>query len=262
MVNQGTYVTYVDKSQNINKIGYVVGGTFTVEGSGSNYTVNFDFITEEGVSIKGSYQGALNMGNYNDDDENNLWNTRPWTDLTADYTYNWKPETECLAFLMGDYIKPGLDSWMLMIMASNDQYPDGYGDYFTTELLVDTTNGFNFPTGTFQVDWSLSANTMIPGYRAYGGEILFTYYGDLTPTEEGYSAATAAIESGTVTISQEGDEYKFVFNMVDQAGNKITGEWQGAVIAEDLSDLMTGGADEEHDHDHTHALKQALRARR
>ena len=264
MLNQGTFVTYVDKSKNVNKIGYVVGGNLTIAGSGNNYQLTFDFLTEEGISITGTYEGALNMGNYNDNDENENWISRPWTTLTEDYTYDWKPETAGLAFLMGDYIKSGMDTWMLMIMASNSEYPNGYGDYFTTELLVEEGAGTTFPTGTFQVNWSLGDHTMLPGHLSYQGAVLFSYYGDLTPDEEGYSMAMAAIEAGTVTISQVGDEYKFVFDLEDGAGNKITGEWQGAVVADDLRDEMAGsGEEEEEDHDHAHALKmQALRAAR
>jgi hypothetical protein len=61
-----------------------------------------------------------------------------------------------------------------------------------------------------------------------------------------------------------GDEYKVVFDLEDGAGNKIPGEWQGAVGADDLRDEMAGsGEEEEEDHDHAHALKmQALRAAR
>ncbi len=257
----GTYVTYVDRSQNIQKAGMVTGGTVTVTGSGANTKLEFDFVTEEGISITGSYQGSLNLSNYNDNDLNQTWTSRPWTTLTEDHTYEWKPETEALAFLLGDYIKEGTDTWMLMIMASNSKNPNGYGDYFTTELMVDVENGFNFPTGTFNVDWSLEPNTMIPGFMDYAGSVAFTYYGDLTADAEGYSSALAAISGGTVTITKEGDEYKFVFDMVDDGGNKVTGEWQGSILTEDLRDAFEEGGDE--DHDHAHALaKQALRVRR
>lgn len=258
---QGTYVTYVDKEQNISKLGLVTGGTITISGSGDNYLLEFDLVTEEGISITGSYQGALNLGNYNDNDLNPNWGARPWSTLTSDYTYDWKPETEAYAFLMGDYIKEGLNTWMVMIMATNST-GEGYGDYFTTELLVDVADGAEFPTGTFNVGWELNDHTMLPGFMDFGGNLLFTYYGDLTVDAEGYSMATAPITSGTVTISKEGEAYRFLFDMIDDAGNKVTGEWQGAIAAEDLRDDMTGGGDEDHNHDHAHALKQALRARR
>ena len=262
MVFQGTYVTYVDKEQNISRVGIVVDGTITVSGEGADKLMEFEFITEESISIKGSYRGTPNLGNYNDNDQNYNWSSRPWTSLTADHTYNWKPETTATAFLLGDYIKEGLDNWMVMIMAENNEFPGGYGDFFTTEILVPSTNGFVIPTGTFNISLDLQEQTMLAGYMDFAGTVSFTYYGDLTPDAEGYSSQMAAIEEGTVTISQEGDEYKFVFNMVDGLGNKITGEWQGAIAAQDLRDAMEEGGDEDHDHDHTHALNQKLRVRR
>lgn len=252
---QGSYVTYVDKELNVNKVGLIAGGTITINGSGENYTIEFDLVTEEGVSITGSYQGGLNLGNYNDNDLNENWKNRPWTTLTEDHTYSWEPDTQGYGFLMGDYIKEGLDTWLVMLMSDSS-----VGDYFTTELLVDSSNGTTFPTGTFNIDWDLADRTMIPGFIDYGGGVLFTYYGDLTPASDGYSTHSAPIASGTVTITQEGNEYKFVFDMTDDAGNKVTGEWQGNVFAEDIRQDMGGGSGD--DHDHVHALKKALRLHR
>lgn len=258
-VFQGTYLTYVDKDLNINQVGLVTGGTITVSGIGSNCTMEFDLVTEEGISLTGRYQGDLNLGNYNDNDLNPNWGARPWSTLTSDYTYNWKPETEGYAFLLGDYIQEGLDTWMVMLMATNSA-GEGYGDYFTTELLIDVSNGFEFPTGTFNVGWDLNNYTMLPGFLDYDGNLLFTYYGDLTMDAEGYSTATAPIVSGTVTISKEGEEYKFVFDMTDDGGNKITGEWQGAIAAEDVRlDMENGG---ESGDEHIHAMKRSLQALR
>lgn len=252
---QGSYVTYVDKDLNVNKVGLIAGGTITISGSGENYTFEFDLVTEEGISITGSYQGGLNLGNYNDNDLNENWKNRPWTTLEEDHTYSWEPDTHGYGFLLGDYIKEGLDTWLVMLMSDS-----GVGDYFTTELLVDPSNGTTFPTGTFNIDWNLADHTMIPGFIDYGGGVLFTYYGDLTPASDGYSTHSAPIASGTVTITQEGNEHKFVFDMTDDAGNKISGEWQGVVATEDIREDMQGGSDD--DHGHTHAVKQALRAYR
>lgn len=255
MLDVGAYVTYVDQENNINQKGYITCGSFTVSGSGNNYTIDFDLITEEGVSITGTYNGAIDLENYNDSDLDQLWNSRPWTTLTEDHVYDFKPDTEAYAFLEGDYIVEGLDTWLVMIMASNATYPDGYGDFFTTELLVPVSESAEFPTGTFDITWELGANVMIPGYMTYAGGVCFTHYGDLTPDAEGYSTAQAAIADGTVTITKEGDEYKFVFDMEDGYGKKITGEWQGAVIVDDLRDDYVQ-EDDDHGHDHNHAPSQ------
>lgn len=265
ILHVGAYVTYVNQEENIGKIGYITGGTIEVSGSGDNYNLVFDLVTEEGVSIKGTYNGALNIDNYCDNDLDSMWSTRPWTTLTDDHVYEWKPETEAYAFLEGDYIKDGFDTWLLMIMASNEANPYGYGDFFTTELLVPVGGELEFPTGTFNITWDLGANVMIPGYMSYSGEVCFTHYGDLTTDAEGYSTAQAALWGGTVTISKVGEEYKFVFDTVDGNGNKVTGEWQGIVYVDDLRGTAPEG-DDDHDHDHDHAQvraqKMPLKARK
>lgn len=259
----GSYLTYVDRENGISNIGLITDGTITVSGEGANKRFEFNLVTEEGIAITADYSGDAGIVNWNDNDENQTWTSRPWTSLTEDHVYDWKPESLCYAILMGDYIKPGLDTWMLMIMANNEAYPDGYGDFFTTELLVDMENGFNMPTGTFNIGWQTEPYTMLPGFTNVAGGILFTYYGDLTPDAEGYSTHAAPIAEGTVTIEKVGEEYKFVFDMTDDGGNKITGEWQGAVYAEDVREEMQGGGESggDHDHDHEHTM-QALRVRR
>ena len=71
---------------------------------------------------------------------------------------------------------------------------------------------------------------------------MFTYYGDLTPDAEGYSTHSAPISDGKVVIEDMGDgNYKFTFDLVDDGGNKITGDWTGVVNVDDYSDEIAGG---------------------
>ena len=125
-----------------------------------------------------------------------------------------------------------------MIYGANNQYPDGFGDMFTTEFLVETGGSRELmPTGTYNVSLDVADHTMFTGVTDYAGNILFTWYGDVTPDFEGYSSETAPISSGTVTVEDAGDgNYRFVFDLVDDGGNKITGEWTGLIYADDLSD--------------------------
>jgi methionine-rich copper-binding protein CopC len=42
-----------------------------------------------------------------------------------------------------------------------------------------------------------------------------------------------------VTIEDAGNgNYRFVFDLVDDGGHKVTGEWTGKVAAQDISDAM------------------------
>ena len=141
-------------------------------------------------------------------------------------------------------MKPGFDNWMLMIYATNAQYPDGYGDMFTTEFIVETGGSRDaMPTGTYNVSLDVVDHTMFTGVVSYAGAILFTWYGDVTPDVEGYSSETAPISAGRVIVEDAGNgNYHFVFDLTDDAGNKITGEWTGAVYADDISDEVSGAS--------------------
>lgn len=229
----GTYITYVDGDTK--RVAVITGGTMTVESSGDSYTITADFVAENGVNVKVNYSGKLVVGNLNDNDETEP--ERPYTTLTENHTYNFPVETEYAAFCIGEYMKKGFDLWFITIMAFNNQYPDGYGDMFTAEFVVEAgAPRDKMPTGTFNVALEVKDRTMFPGIIDYAGNIFFTWYGDLTPDAEGYSSQIAPIVSGTVTVEEAEDgNYSFTFDLVDDGGNEITGQWTGGGEAMDLS---------------------------
>lgn len=229
----GTYITYVDGDTK--KVAVITSGTMTVESSGDSYTITADFVAENGVNVKVNYSGKLVVGNLNDNDETEP--ERPYTTLTENHTYNFPVETEYAAFCIGEYMKKGFDLWFITIMAFNNQYPDGYGDMFTAEFVVEAgAPRDKMPTGTFNVALEVKDRTMFPGIIDYAGNIFFTWYGDLTPDAEGYSSQIAPIVSGTVTVEEAEDgNYSFTFDLVDDGGNEITGQWTGDGEAIDLS---------------------------
>ena len=237
----GTYLQYVENGQ-VKKVGLVTEGSFDVEYDGTNHNIAMNFVADNGVKITLNFSGKINSVNYNDNDE--TMPERPWTTLDGDHEYNFPAETQGYAFCLGEYMKPGFDNWMLMLYATNAQYPDGYGDMFTTEFLVKTGGSrTSFPTGTYNVSLDVADHTMFTGVVSYAGAILFTWYGDVTPDFEGYSTETAPIASGTVTVEDAGNgNYHFVFDLIDDGGYKITGEWTGKVTADDISDEVSGSA--------------------
>lgn len=229
----GTYITYVDGDTK--KVAVITSGTMTVESSGDSYTITADFVAENGVNVKVNYSGKLVVGNLNDNDESEP--ERPYTTLTADHTYNFPDEATYAAFHLGEYMKKGYDLWFITILGTNSTYPDGYGDMFTAEFVVETGGARDkLPTGTYNVALEIKDHTMFPGIVDYAGNIFFTWYGDLTPDAEGYSSQVAPIASGSVVIEEAEDgKYRFVFDLVDDAGNKITGDWTGNGEAIDLT---------------------------
>lgn len=229
----GTYITYVDGDTK--RVALITGGTMTVEHSGESYMITADFVAENGVKVKVNYSGELAVGNFNDNDESEP--VRPYTTLTADHTYNFPAESTYTAACYGEYVKKGFDLWFITIMGYNDTYPDGYGDMFTAEFVVESGGARDkMPTGTYNIALEVEDRTMFPGFTDFAGNILFTWYGDLTPDAEGYSSQVAPIASGTVTVEEtDGGNYHFTFDLVDDAGNKITGEWTGGGLAIDLT---------------------------
>lgn len=229
----GTYITYIDGDTK--KVAVIAGGTMTVESSGDSYTITADFVAENGVKVTVNYSGKLVVGNFNDNDVSEP--ERPYTTLTADHTYNFPDEATYAAFHLGEYMKKGYDLWFITILGTNSTYPDGYGDMFTAEFVVETGGARDkLPTGTYNVALEIKDHTMFPGIVDYAGNIFFTWYGDLTPDAEGYSSQVAPIASGSVVIEEAEDgKYRFVFDLVDDAGNKITGDWTGNGEAIDLT---------------------------
>lgn len=233
----GSYITYTDGDTK--RVAIITGGTMTVERSDDDYTITADFVAENGVKIKVNYSGELIVGNLNDNDVS--MPERPYTTLTEDHTYNFPAETTYTAACFGEYMKNGYDLWFITIMGYNNSYPDGYGDMFTTELLVESGGARDkMPTGTYNIALEIKDHTMFPGIVDYAGNIFFTWYGDLTPDAEGYSSQVAPIVSGTVTVEEvEDGDYHFTFDLVDDAGNNITGEWTGDGEAIDLSEQVS-----------------------
>ena len=237
----GTYLQYVENGQ-VKKIGLVTEGSFNVEYDGTKHNIAMNFVADNGAKITLTFSGVINSVNFNDNDE--TMPERPWTTLDGDHEYNFPAEAEGYAFCLGEYMKPGYDNWMLMIYGANAQYPDGYGDMFTTEFVVETGGSrSSFPTGTYNVALEVADHTMFTGVVSYAGSIYFTWYGDVTPDFEGYSSETAPIVEGTVTVEDAGaGSYHFVFDLTDDAGNKITGEWTGKVTSDDISDQVSGSS--------------------
>lgn len=203
------------------KLGLINGGTFTVSENGTKFV--FDFTTEEGIHITGSYSGTPLLQNFCDNDEKAP--KRPYSTLTEDINLNWAEGTIAMSYNEGPSILDDANTMMLMITHPSMTT----GDYISIDLF---TEGETLPTGTFTVGEGLQVNHVIPGEIDYGGQMLFSWYGDLAQVDEdGYNTKLGPITTGTVTISDLGNEnYKVVFNVKDDNNHNITGEFSGLVI--------------------------------
>lgn len=216
--NVGTYVTYKDENGN-NKVGLIKSGTLTVGNDGSTFA--FDLVTEEGVSVKGSYNVAPNMFNFCDNDQYEP--KRPYSTIEKDLTLDFNPGTVGVYFRDYDIVE-GLTHYTLWFtVPSMDK-----GDYLQLSILGDAEGIAN---GTYKVGKTLDDKSVIPGTLAFSGVNLFSWYGDLDSTDdEGYQTIYAPVESGTLTIADDGDQKKITIDFTDDNGHKMTGTLSCAFI--------------------------------
>lgn len=216
-VNVGTYITYIDG--NTNKVGLIKNGTLTVSGSGTVFVI--DFVTEEGVAIKGTYNAAPVIVNFCDNDKKEP--KRPYSTLEADHTLEFSAGTVGIYFRDYDIVE-GLTNYTLWLTVPTMDK----GDYMQLSILGDSEGITN---GTYKVSNALDANSLLPGALAFSGENLFSWYGDLDSTDsEGYQTVYAPVNSGTLTIADEGSNKKITVDFSDDNGHKITGTLTCAFI--------------------------------
>lgn len=222
MLTIGTFMTYIDGKNGKKQLGLCVKGTMTVKHVGAGYKIDFDFETPEGIALKGVYEGELPLTNKCDNDKTQP--KKPWSTLTEDRVFNIPQDAVAEAYLMGDYLYPGLNSWFLTIVPKEG---GTNGDMFTTEFF---TEGETFDAATYNIVHKFEAHCALPGWLDNSGNVLYSWFGDMTSVDaEGYAAVLAPIESGSFVVTEENGNKKFVFNLVDDANHKITGEWTGAV---------------------------------
>lgn len=210
----GTYLTYLSPDGRLTGAA-ITEGSVTVSENGSKYVV--DFITDNGLKVTGTLNRRPNIVNYVDNSE-----APDVPDLDRDVTLNFTPETVCINYIMGDYIVENIDSHILMFVdPSQDK-----GDYVSIELF---NNDTEVADGTYTVNETFADMTILPGFLGYGGDLLFSWYGDLgIVDDEGYNTFMSPLVAGTATISTLTDgNRKVEFNLTTPAGKKVTGSWTG-----------------------------------
>lgn len=215
-----TYLQYISPDGK-RKLGLIKSGTFTVSENGTKFV--FDFVTEEGISIKGTYNGKPTLMNVCDNDVREP--KRPYSTIKADHTFTWAEGTQASVFNMGHCILDNLNTYSFYICRpAMDK-----GQYLN--LFVNTESD-ELTDGTYTLNWTLANNNIIPGTVDFGGQLMFSWYGDLDKVDsEGYNTDLACLATGTMTISSiaGSSDRKIVLNLVDDAGNKLTGEFVGQI---------------------------------
>ncbi|MCM1320117.1 MAG: hypothetical protein NC217_07005 [Muribaculaceae bacterium] len=216
----GSYMTYQDGKGRVYR-GLIKEGTMTV--SENSTKIEFDFITDKGIQIQGTYNGNLVVRRFDDPTATPDFGST----LTKDVTLEFDSKTIALSYNMGDYIKKGLNQYIVMITEPNMKQ----GDYLTFELMSDQNE---LPDGTYTINNEIVNYGGLYGFIDYGGNMIFSWYGDLdSTTAEGYQETLAPINGGTVVLSSNADGTRtFTINVNDGKGHTISGTYTGVLYNE------------------------------
>lgn len=206
----GTYVTYIDESENVLE-GLVVDGEMKVSGEPGNYTVECSFVTAEGYSVECSYNGALEVTGF----------PGPYSTLTDDYTLDLEGASGSAQF-WGDYYGNGTGNWIVVLESAMD--------VVQLELI---TEEVDFSAGLTSAVYTPSVDPVNPAPGEYvtgyldGDYLMGTNYME---TLEGLIVGCAPAVSGDLSITNNGDDtYTISFAFTDDLGHVWDGEWTGVL---------------------------------
>lgn len=196
--------------------GYIVDGTMTVSDNGSNIVL--DFVTDNGKKVKATYNGKIEIWDFTEPDKVPDYSST----LTEDVKLEFVPSTVAMSYRLGDYIKKGLYQFEVMVTEPDMEH----GDFLMLELCAEAEV---LPDGVYTINNALEPFTGIEGTIDYGGQILYSWYGDLdSADEDGVQSIITPILGGTVTVSTVADGMRRLeFNLEDGKGHTITGEYEG-----------------------------------
>lgn len=209
--NAGSYLLYTALNGSLQRA-YLVDGTMTVSDNGKKF--EFDFVAENGIKVKGSYDGKMTILNVCD---NSSQQDIPDT-LEEDVELDFIEESLVLDYNMGQTIAYGLNDHMLMITDPAQES----GDYLMIEILHKDNS---LPDGTYTVNDKMEDYACIKGRVNFGGELIYSWYGNLDSTDaEGYQTVLAPVYGGTVMITTlDSGERKLDFDLTSKSGHKMTG---------------------------------------
>jgi len=232
----GTYLVKVDKTTGLRSIAYITGGTITVSRSGNTYNFTFDMVASTGIKVTGSFSNTMIIGNYCN---NASQPVRMGGTLTEDVNLEFATDNQAVAYMLGNYLYPDYNSWMLM-MGSHELTS---GAYITTEFLAPISDGLTIKPGTYTIFKSSDSKKdpgtyePLPGHISRGGDLYYSWYVDLSSTDsEGYASVLGRVVGGTMTIAQSGSDYTFTFDFLDDEDHKIQGSWTGPLSIQDATE--------------------------
>ena len=224
----GSICAKVDDAGNAVAISPITGGSITVyETSGWSYDIEFNLKTDQGIDIKGRYNGEIELEDQSTPAQESN------TTLTGDYKLNLEGATATLTYY-GDFYENGTANWILSIEKEQ-------GDAIDIELITapSSQTALPLPEGgqyNMSVDYGIG---VVKGESSPFG-MLGTWYIDLSTLDaDGYIYGYAAAIEGNIKLSEENGIYNISFEFVDDLYNLFCGQWSGTIPeAENQSGMM------------------------
>lgn len=234
----GSYIK--QRKGNSYSYGYITSGQFMItENSDGTYDVTVNLTTDAGLSVKGTAshisfnvidksedEKETHISNLEDDvllDLNYVKTAYAWRNS---YDYDGKQTNGCNVYTVYISRPSGKDM--------EDQDSEKVCDLMGFEFITEGTKD-DLPEGTYtMMDYSHIYTNMyepfklVQGYFYNSGELTGTRYYGFYGAPYGYAKWIAPAESGTVSVKRnEGNNYTFTVDLLDDAGWAITGSWTG-----------------------------------
>ncbi len=212
-----THYVAADKTTATNK---PVSGEVKVEKSGESYNVTFAFVLDNGASYKGTSKGNLQM-----------YNGTLETTLKGDFT----PANATKATVSFQKFNDKLDVAVIDLVGKNKS--GNYDDMMIMLLVDKTVQSSQNLTGNYVIDEEYESreenhlvNSAIPGIAYEQGGNNYSYIGfwylETNASGTDIVGNRAPGKSGKINIIKALD-YSISYEVLDDAGNKITGSYNG-----------------------------------
>lgn len=198
-----------------------VSGEVKVEKSGESYNITFAFVLDNGASYKGTSKGNLQM-----------YNGTLETTLKGDFT----PANATKATVSFQKFNDNLDVAVIDLVGKNKS--GNYDDMMIMLLVDKTVQSSKNLTGNYVIDEEYESrednlvNSAIPGIAYEQGGNNYSYIGfwylETNASGTDIVGNRAPGKSGKISIIKALD-YSISYEVLDDAGNKISGSYNGPI---------------------------------
>ena len=193
----------------------IVGGGFELTGDADSYTITFDFELRDGTSFKAYWDGRIDI-------RQDVYDTT----LRGDLEIPTMTGGGYIDYYGEYYDNPAVYDYLVWLWSSGlsmgNNGLEGNGDYLMLEFLSEGADATAIPSGTYVIDDSFGPDTVPAG--SFNMVPIFAWYNTI---ENGFPVESAPLVSGEITVSSTNGLYEIEVDAYDDAGNHITGRYEG-----------------------------------